>query len=165
MTSSRLDEIIIKLEKGARKTNEILGALTSEQWQRVVYNEPTPWTMRDLLAHFVSAEENLLKLAQDIAAGGAGAPDGFDYDAFNAQEQVRLRDRSPQELLRALNVARQATLDWVRTLDDVQLDRVGQHPALGEISLETLLVSIYGHQLFHMRDVQHVLKQGGEANG
>jgi hypothetical protein len=166
MTSPRLDEIISKLEKGARKTNEILRALTPEQWQCLIYTEPTPWTMRDVLAHFVSAEENLLKLAQDIAAGGAGVPDGFDYDAFNAQEQVRLRDHSPHELLRALNDARQATLAWARTLDDAQLDRVGNHPALGEISLETMLVSIYGHQLFHMRDAQHALmKQGGEANG
>jgi hypothetical protein len=150
----RLAEIIAKLDKGARKTNEILGALTPEQWQRVVYDEPTVWTVRDLLAHFVSAEASLLKLAQDIAAGGAGLPDDFDYDAFNAQEQARLRDQSPQELLRALNAARQETLNWARTLTDAQLDRVGMHPVLGEISLETMLVSIYGHQLFHMREAQ-----------
>lgn len=165
MSSPRLDDIIGRLEKGARKTNEIFSALTPEQWQSVVYAEPTVWTMRNLLAHFVSAEENLLKLAQDIAVGGAGAPENFDYDAFNAQEQERLREVPPPQLLDALNTARQATLAWVRTLDDAQLDRVGNHPALGEISLETLLISIYGHQLFHMRDVQHTLLQGGESNG
>lgn len=165
MTSPRLDDILGKLEKGARKTHEIFSALTPEQWNCVIYDDPHVWTMRELLAHFVSAEENLLKLAQDIAAGGAGAPEDFDYDAFNAQEQVRLRDASPQQLLDALATARQATLAWVRTLDDAQLDRMGRHPALGEISLETLLVSIYGHQLFHMRDAQHHLKQGGESHG
>lgn len=165
MSSPRLDEIITKLEKGARKTNEIFSALTPEQWRCVIYDDPHVWTMRDLLAHFVSAEENLLKLAQDVATGGAGAPANFDYDAFNAQEQERLRNVSPQQLLDALNTARQATLAWVRTLDDAQLDRVGNHPALGEISLETLLISIYGHQLFHMRDAQHKLMQGGESNG
>lgn len=163
--SARLNDIIGKLEKGARKTHEIFSALTPEQWQCVVYDKPTVWTMRHLLAHFVSAEENLLKLAQDIVAGGAGAPADFDYNAFNAQEQERLRDVPPQELLDALNIARQATLAWVRTLDDAQLDRVGRHPALGEISLETLLLSIYGHQLFHMRDAQHQLMQGGESHG
>ena len=86
--------------------------------------------------------------------GGAGLPEDFDYDAFNAEEQARLRDQSPQQLLPALNAARQKTLDWARALDDAQLDRVGQHPALGEVSLETMLVAIYGHQLFHMREVQ-----------
>ena len=154
MPSPRVEEIIGRLEKGNRKTNEIFGKLTPEQWQRVVYDEPPVWTARDLLAHFVSAEESLLKLAQDVAASGAGLPAGFDYDAFNAEEQARLRDQSPQQLLPALNAARQKTLDWTDTLDDAQLDRVGQHPALGEVTLETMLVSIYGHQLFHMREVQ-----------
>jgi len=55
----------------------------------------------DVFAHFVSARASLLKLAQHIAAGGAGLPEDFDYDTFNAQEQTRLRDQSPQELLRA----------------------------------------------------------------
>ncbi|MEW5719140.1 MAG: DinB family protein [Chloroflexota bacterium] len=154
MPSPRLEEIIGRLEKGGRKTNEIFGKLTPEQWQRVVYDDPLVWTARDLLAHFVSAEESLLQLAQDVAANGAGLPEDFDYDAFNAQEQTRLRDCSPEFLLTALNAARQKTLDWTRTLDDAQLDRVGQHPALGEVTLETMLVSIYGHQLFHMREAQ-----------
>lgn len=157
MPSPRLEEIIARLEKGARKTNEILGALTPEQWQRVVYDDPLVWTARDLLAHFVSAEASLLKLAQDFATGGAGLPEDFDYDAFNAQEQARLRDQSPQQLLSALNAARQETIAWARTLDDAQLDRIGTHPVLGEISLETMLISIYGHQLFHMREAQEKL--------
>jgi hypothetical protein len=154
MPSPRLEEIIARLEKGRRKTNEIFSGLTPEQWQRVAYDDPLVWTARDLLAHFVSAEESLLKLAQNIAAGNAGLPEDFDYDAFNAAEQMRLRDQSPQQLLTALNAARQATLAWTRALDDAQLDRVGMHPVLGEISLETMLVSIYGHQLFHMREAQ-----------
>jgi len=154
MPPPRIEELIGKLEKGGRKTNEILGKLTPEQWQQVVYDEPPAWTWRDLLAHFVSAEARLLGLARDVAAGGAGAPEDFDFDAFNAEEQTRLRDQSPQQLLSALNAARQTTLAWVRALSDEQLDRVGRHPVLGDVSLETMLVAIYGHQLFHMREAQ-----------
>ena len=157
MPSPRVEELTGKLEKGSRKTNEIFGKLTPEQWQRIVHDEPPTWTVRDLLAHFVSAEESLLKLAQDVAAGGAGLPEDFDYDAFNAEEQARLRDQSPQQLLTAFNAARQTTLDWARALDDAQLDRAGRHPALGEVSLETMLVAIYGHQLFHMREAQSTI--------
>jgi hypothetical protein len=153
MSSPRLDEIVGRLEKGQRKTNEVFGKLTAEQWQRVVYDEPPAWTARDLLAHFASSEASLLELSCNIAAGDGGMPEGFDYDAFNAEEQARLRDQSPEELLATLNAARQKTLDWIRTLDDAQLDSVGNHPALGEITLETMLISIYGHQLFHMREV------------
>ena len=157
MSEPRVEALIARLEKGKQKTHEILSGLTADQWQRVLYTDPCPWTVRDLLAHFVSAEEGLLRMAQDVASGGAGAPEGFDYDVFNAEEQKRLADHSPQDLLAALAVARQTTLDWVRKLGEDDLDRVGRHPALGEISLEMMLSAIYGHQLLHMRDLQRAM--------
>lgn len=152
MTESRVEALMAKLQKGGQKTQEILGGLTAEQWQAVVYAEPSPWTVRDMLAHFLSAEEGLLRMTQDMASGRAGIPEGFDIETFNTEEQKRLADRSPQELLEALAAARQVTLDWVRTLDQDTLDRAGQHPVLGEISVEAMVTAIYGHQLMHMRD-------------
>lgn len=157
MSKPRVEALIARLEKGKQKTHEILSGLTADQWRMVVYTDPCPWTVRDLLAHFVSAEEGLLRIAQDVASGGPGAPEGFDYDAFNAQEQKRLAAHSPQDLLAALAVARRTTLDWVRILREDDLDRVGWHPALGEISLELMLSTIYGHQLLHMRDLQRAM--------
>lgn len=157
MTTARVESLLAKLEKGHRKTLEIFAALNPEQWAQIVYEDPHVWRVRELLAHFVSSEEALLKVAQDVAAGGPGAPAGFDYDAFNAQEQERLKDHSPRELLTALDRARQATLAWVGTLDDDALDRVGRHPALGQVTLETMILAIYGHQLMHMQDVRERL--------
>ncbi len=156
MPDPRLNELVGKLKKGHQKTSEILGALTPEQWQQVVYAEPYPWTVRDLVAHFVSAEELLLRLMQDVAAGGVGAPEGYDYNAANAQEQKRLAGRSVQNLLADQSAARQATVAWVSALEDETLNRIGRHPALGEVSLETMITAIYGHQLFHMRDLQRL---------
>lgn len=157
MPESRLETLIAKLEKGRQKTAENMGRLTEAQWQTVVYAEPYPWTARDLLAHFVSAEELLPPLFKEVAAGGAGAPEGLDYDAVNAEEYKRLAGRSPQDLLAALDANRQATLDWVRSLKEEDLDRVGRHPALGQVSLETMITALYGHQLLHMRDLQQAL--------
>lgn len=157
MTTARVESLLAKLGKGHRKTLEIFAALNPEQWAQIVYEDPHVWRVRELLAHFVSSEEALLKVAQDVAAGGPGAPAGFDYDAFNAQEQERLKDHSPRELLTALDRARQATLAWVGTLDDDALDRVGRHPALGQVTLETMILAIYGHQLMHMQDVRERL--------
>ena len=47
---------------------------------------------------------------------------------------------------------------WVADLEETTLDRMGHHPALGEITLETFLTAIYGHQLLHMRDLQALLR-------
>jgi len=154
----RVGELVARLRKGARKTAEILGRLDDNQWKMVLYEGPPAWTVRDLLAHFLSAEQGLLRVAQDIAAGGPGAPEGFDYDAFNAAEQDRLAGIPPNQLLTSLTDARQATIAWVTGLDESDLDRTGHHPALGDVTLEVLLNAIYGHQLLHMRDLQALLR-------
>jgi len=154
MASERVESLIGKLEKGGLKTQEILGSLAAGEWSRILYDGPPAWNVRDLLAHLVSAEPRLLQIAQDVAAGGAGAPLGFDLDAFNAEEQMRFMNTSPEELLSALAKTRQLTLAWVRTLEDSQLERRGRHPALGEVTLEVMITAIYGHQLLHMRDLK-----------
>jgi uncharacterized protein (TIGR03083 family) len=156
MAESRVEALIARLEKGGRKTQEIMSELKPEQWQTVVYTEPYPWTVRDLLAHFLSAEEALLRIAQNVAGGEPGIPEGFDFDVFNAEERKRLAGRSPQELLTDLDAARQVTLDWLRALPEDSLDRAGRHPVLGDISLEAMLTAIYGHQLLHVRDLQRM---------
>ncbi len=154
MPTPRVEALIEKLQKGRAKTLHILGALTPEQWARTVYKGPPSWDARALLVHFLSSEESLLELCRSVAVGREGAPSGFDYDAFNAEEQERFRGWSPQALLLALDDARRATLAWVSTLDDKDLDRLGRHPALGEVTLETMILAMYGHQLVHMRDLQ-----------
>lgn len=154
MASERVESLIGKLEKGGVKTQEILASLAAGEWSRILYDGAPAWNVRDLLAHLVSAEPRLLQIAQDVAAGGPGAPPGFDLDAFNAEEHKRLKGRSPAELLSALFSVRQLTLAWVRTLEDSQLDRLGRHPTLGEVTVEVMITAIYGHQLLHMRDLK-----------
>jgi hypothetical protein len=156
MIQTRAGELAAKLEKGRQKTFEILNALTPEQWQKPLYNEPT-WQVRHLLAHFVSAERQLLALAQDVADGGMGAPTNFDINRYNADEQIRLEGLSPPSLLDLLDLARRQTIEWVMTLGADQLDNIGRHPVLGDVNVETMIVAIYGHQLIHMRELSMLL--------
>jgi len=152
MPGPRVSEISARLEKGMLKTQEKFGSLSHERWRAVVYEGPPPWTARDLAAHFYSAEVGLLRMARDVAAGGQGAPEGFDFDGFNAQEQQRLAGMAPQEVLARLAQARAETIEFARALTDEHLDLVGRHPALGMVSIEVMLIAIYGHQLMHMRE-------------
>jgi len=157
MSEARLQGLLTKLERGQRKTGEMLRKLSPAQWDRVVYDEPSPWTPRNLVAHFLSSERELLRLCRDVATGGPGAPEGFDYNGFNTEQQTHYQYVLPEQLLEQLEAARGQTLSWLRTLQEGQLDRVGQHPALGQVSLETMILAINGHQLMHMRDLQSKL--------
>lgn len=155
MTHPRAEALAARLEKGRQKTFEIFNVLTPEHWQKPLYEEPT-WQVRSLLAHFVSAERQLLALAQDVAAGGPGAPPDLDINQFNAAEQRRLDGQSPSSLLDLLDQERRQTIKWIGTLDAIQLDRIGRHPVLGEVNVETMITAIYGHQLLHMRDLSRL---------
>jgi DinB superfamily len=154
MSETRLQRLIAKLERGQHKATEAFRSLSPAQWERAIYDDPTTWTARNVLAHFLSSERELLRLCQDVAAGGQGAPETFDFDAFNAQQQPRYQNVPTPELIEQLEAARAETLEWLRMLGEGQLDQVGRHPALGEISLENMILAIYGHQLIHMRDLQ-----------
>jgi hypothetical protein len=157
MSETRLQALIARLERGQRKTTEAFRGLSPAQWELSIYDDPATWTPRNILAHFLSSERELLRLCQNVADGGPGAPEGFDFDAFNANQQPLYQDLRPAELIDQQEAARAQTLQWLHTLEESQLDRVGRHPALGEISLETMILAIYGHQLLHMRDLQSKL--------
>jgi hypothetical protein len=155
----RVDKLTKRLHGGADSTMRLLASLSKAQWQAVLYQEPYPWTVRDMLAHLLSTEEGLARLARDVAAGGPGAPEGFDdYDHYNAEEQERLAGIPVETLLSDLAETREATIEWVATLEDAHLDLEGRHPALGQVPLETLINVIHGHQLIHVRDLKALLR-------
>jgi hypothetical protein len=153
MTSHRIQDLVKKLERNKALVLRTFAKVQPDGWSRPVNAKPAAWTLRDLLAHFVSSERMLLKLSMEIAGGGPGAPEGFDYDAFNGEEQEKYRSHSPENLLRMFGEARDSTLEWVSSLVEGVLDRKGSHPALGEVTLEENLSAIHGHILLHMREL------------
>jgi DinB superfamily len=153
----RAARLVEKLERGRQKTAEVFSALKPEQWELILYPDP-PWQVRNLLAHFISSERQLLALCQSIAAGGPGLVPEFDIDRNNAHQQEQFVGISPQVLLQWLEEARCATITWIGTLTAVQLEKVGRHPVLGDLTVETMVESVYGHQLFHMRDLLRLLQ-------
>ncbi len=158
MKSKRIEKMIVRLERGLFKTSEVLDALAPDRWREPIDGESDGWTVKDLVTHFIVSEEQLLRIVKDIAAGGEGAPEDIDIDAFNEGQIARQGDRTPKELQILLRDARETTIAWVAEQDDETLDCVGRHPTLGDTSIETILFSIYGHQLLHMREMTPELK-------
>jgi hypothetical protein len=156
MVNPRVEELAARLEKGRVKTLEIFNKLTPAQLHESLYHSPN-WRVGHLAAHFVSAEIHLLTLAKSVVGGGPGAPVDFEIDKFNAREKKRLAGIPQQELLSMLDQARKGTIAWVESLNENDLERVGRHPALGEVKVETMIIAIYGHQLAHMRELLRLL--------
>ena len=155
----RVHALIARLRKGADRATRALARLSGDDWEQVLYAGPPAWTVRDMVAHLLSAEDGLRRVGQHVAAGGAGAPPGLHHDDLNATEQARMAGVPAPQLLRDLATSREATIAWVATLSGADLDRTGRHPALGEITVEAHLQAMYGHGLLHLRDLHHARRE------
>src|ERR1051325_866005 len=96
---SEVTELAEKLKAEGEKMVSIFSGIRDDQWSHEVYTEGTTWTIRNILAHFVTAERGLVKLFEQIRQGGAGAATDFSIDRYNAAMQERTRDLTPHELL------------------------------------------------------------------
>ncbi|HSL47225.1 MAG TPA: DinB family protein [Anaerolineales bacterium] len=155
---SEVTELVEKLRSEGEKIVSIFSGLTDDQWQMEVYTEGSTWTIRNILAHFVTSERGLLKLFEQIRQGGAGSPDDFSIDRYNAAMQERTRSASPQELLEQYKEVRANAAAWVNGLKESELDITGRHPFLGQTVIREMIKMLYIHNLTHYRDMKKVLK-------
>jgi uncharacterized damage-inducible protein DinB len=151
-------ELAEKLTKEGEKFVEFFSNLKDEDWTKEVYTEGEMWTLRNVLAHFVTSERGLVKLFESIRQGGAGATEDFSIDRHNAAQQVKTRDLTPAELMEQYKEIRAGSVAWVAGLKDEELEIKGRHPFLGETVIREMIKMLYIHNQTHYRDVKKVLK-------
>ena len=154
------DDLAAKLRSEGDKFIEIFSALTDDQWKTEVYTEGETWTIRNVLAHFVTSERALVKLFESIRQGGTGATEDFSIDRYNAAQQQKSKDFTPAELLEQYKEVRAHSIVWVSGLKDDDLEIKGRHPFLGETVIREMIKMLYLHNQLHYRD----LKKGGTVN-
>jgi len=133
-------------------------ALTDEQWKTEVYTEGDTWTIRNVLAHFVTSERGLLMLFERICQGGPGSPDDFSIDLYNARQQEKTREMTPQELLKQFVGVRANAVEWVSGLSNDDLVKEGRHPFLGQVQLVEMIKMLYLHNQIHFRDFRKLVE-------
>jgi len=154
-TSAYLSERL--LDEG-EKSIAFFQALTPEQLNQIVYTEGSRWTARQVMAHFASAERSLLKLIENIAAGGVGSPVDFDVNGYNERKVNELKDESLLDLVEKFRQNRLKTATFVAGLETEELQRQGRHPFLGVAPLFEIIKIIYRHNQIHQREIRQELK-------
>lgn len=148
------ERLVANLKRECQKTLDFFQALTSEQYDQMIYTEGAGWKIRQILAHFVASEVAIRLLIENILAGGAGAPEDFKLDEYNERWVTKLFELTPAELLQQFSTARQASVDLVSRMSPSDLERSGRHPFLGIASLEAMVKLLYRHNQLHQRDIR-----------
>ncbi len=146
-----------RLKAEGEKQYTIFKNLTETQWQMEVYTEGTTWTIRNVLAHFVTSERGFLKLFTNILEGGKGAAEDFSIDRYNARQQEKTQDLTPDTLIEQFKSVRAQMVAWVNGLTEEDLRVEGRHPFLGLVPLADMIKMVYRHNQIHLRDIRRVL--------
>jgi len=155
---SELNELADKLKSEGEKFYKLFAGLTDDQWQMEVYTEGETWTLRNVLSHFVTSERGLVKLFERIRTTGEGSPDDFSIDRYNASQQQKTKDITPQELLEQYKEVRADSVAWTLSLEESDLEKQGRHPFIGITSIREMIKMLYLHNQLHYRDMKKVLK-------
>lgn len=151
-------ELAEKLTSEGQKFIDIFSALTEDQWNAEVYTEGATWTVRNVLAHFITSERGLVKLFELIRQGGTGAGDDFSIDRYNEAQQQKTKEFTPAELLGQYRSVRANSVTWVSDLQESELEIQGRHPFLEMTSIREMVKMLYLHNQIHYRDLKKVLK-------
>jgi hypothetical protein len=145
-----------RLQNEGEKTLKFFSSLQPHAWQQQLYTEGSCWSVREVLAHFVSTEAAFVRLIKNILAGGPGSPKSFNIDIFNESEVAAFAGNSTEEMLRKFGELRQANAALVAQMSPADLGRTGRHPFLGVAPLEEIIKLLYRHNQIHQRDVRRI---------
>lgn len=155
----KIDQLTARLTEKGAETAAFFRSLQPDDWEQQIYTEGTQWQVKQVMAHFVSAERSFKWLFADVVAGGEGSPEGMDIDTFNEAEVARLNDTPPDVLITQFEQARAALVDFMRGLEDADLERTGRHPWFGVEKMEKFVKLVYRHNMIHERDVRRALEK------
>jgi uncharacterized damage-inducible protein DinB len=155
---SEVTELADKLKAEGEKIISVFTGFSDHEWTREVYTEGTTWTIRNVLAHFVTSERGLIKLFEQIRLGGNGAADDFSIDRYNAAMQERTKEASPAELIEQFKQIRETSIAWVSRLKEEELEIIGRHPFLQRTTIREMIKLLYIHNMTHFREMKKAMK-------
>jgi hypothetical protein len=149
-----------------------IAGLSEKQWR--FKPAPDRWSVAEVSEHIAVSESSLLGLVQTKFMTSPAAPEKR-AEAAGKDEIVltRVPDRSHkaqapeflkptnrwatrEELTKAFEESRKATMDYVRTTHDDLRDHFGAHPALGTLDAYQWILLISAHSERHTKQIEEV---------
>jgi len=150
------------------RTPAVLNALLSglpDYW--VMPNEgPETFSPYDVVGHFIHGEKTDWVVRAKMIMQFGNSQTFEKYDRFAQYEESK--GKSLQQLLDEFDSLRKENMIWFRSLNlsEIDLDKKGMHPVLGEVTLRNLLSTWVIHDLTHIAQVTRVMaKQYKEEMG
>jgi hypothetical protein len=150
-----LQNTIALLARTPAALNALLRDLP-ESWTHPNEGENT-WSPFDIVGHLIHGEHTdwMPRAKTILQFGETKAFEPFEREAFKRES----KDKSLAQLLDEFARLRAENLDQLRALNlqPKDLERRGQHPALGVVTLSQLLATWAAHDLTHLHQISRVM--------
>lgn len=156
-----LNHIRRRLKDEGEKTVAFFKALSPQDWSRQIYSTGSGWQIKDILAHFISAEKAYQRYLLEVLEGGLGAPKDMDIDQFNESDVPTYAKMSKVDLLDNYQQTRQETIQFTHQMDEDDLSKVAIHPWFDKKEVGWYLKLLYRHNTMHRMDIRKAIKRGG----
>ena len=112
------------------------------------------WTPKHVLAHLLTAEgPAFVDRVRSMLAGDPIA----NIDEQTLIDDSGYLDRDASALLRDFERLRREHVEWLRTLDEDELERTATHEVAGEVAVADVVHHIAFHDLLHLRQISEML--------
>lgn len=155
-----LEHIRRRLREEGDKNLRFFEALEEEDWERQIYTTGPKWRVREILAHFISAEREYQRYLEEVLKGGSGPSDDLDIDKFNEADVSTYEGFSKEHLLDVYQETRMDTIHFTSQMDDEDLSRAANHPWFGEKEVGWYLKLLYRHNTMHRMDIRKAIELG-----
>ena len=126
--------------------------LTPEQLS--TRESPRKWSILEVLGHLADTELVYRYRLRLIVAEPGCRIVGYDQDAW--AKRLHYENADPSDLMREIDVLRAATVRWLRTLSETELDRAGHHDERGEETVRHIMKMVAGHDLLHRAQIERI---------
>jgi uncharacterized damage-inducible protein DinB len=140
-------EVIASTPANLRALMDAIGGARAEQPRA-----PGKWSAREIVCHLADCEAVFAFRLRQTLAEDRHVIQPFDQDAW----AKRYANYSVEAALATFSALRQWNLVLVRSFSAADLARPVNHPERGEMTLETIVETMGGHDRNHLKQIEEI---------
>jgi hypothetical protein len=172
LTAEERESLLKNLQASHDAFVQSISGLSEKQWK--FKSAPDRWSVAEVAEHITIAESTLLGMVQKQIMATPAAPEkraevkGKDETVVKALEDRSHKAQAPEflkptnrwanrdELSKAFEEERKATMDYVKTTTDDLRDHFAPHPVLGPMDAYQWMLLISAHSERHTKQIAEV---------
>ncbi|MDB5083157.1 MAG: hypothetical protein JWN30_43 [Bacilli bacterium] len=159
MSSTAHQELLQRFEQGVEALEQAIQGLTEEQL--LFHKAAGKWSIKQIAIHVADTELAISFRLRNILSVDRPPVQPFDQDKWT--EGLHYEQQDLATALSYFKILRQGNVALLQSISDSDWQRVGVHPSMGDVTLESLVQLYTKHVYNHVEQIKQSL--AAQQNG